>query len=95
MVTRAREQSRELLERLESAGAEAILLPLVRFLEPQDTADLDRCIRSLREFDWLIFTSANAVTFFLGRCRALGELARGGPKRAAAEKYRGGRLGDA
>jgi uroporphyrinogen-III synthase len=62
-----------LLERLESAGAEAILLPLVRFLEPQDTADLDRCIRSLREFDWLIFTSVNAVTFFLRRCRALGE----------------------
>jgi uroporphyrinogen-III synthase len=62
-----------LLERLESAGAEAVLLPLVRFLEPQDTVDLDRCIRSLREFDWLIFTSVNAVTFFLRRCRALGE----------------------
>jgi uroporphyrinogen-III synthase len=72
VVTRAREQSRELLERLESAGAQAISLPLVRFLEPLDTADLDRCIRSLREFDWLIFTSANAVTFFVRRCRALG-----------------------
>ncbi len=72
MVTRAREQSQELLERLESAGAQAISLPLVRFLDPQDTADLDRCIRSLREFDWLIFTSANAVTFFLRRCRVLG-----------------------
>jgi uroporphyrinogen-III synthase len=72
VVTRAREQSQELLERLESAGAQAISLPLVRFLDPLDTADLDRCIRSLREFDWLIFTSANAVTFFLRRCRALG-----------------------
>jgi uroporphyrinogen-III synthase len=72
VVTRAREQSQELLERLESAGAQTISLPLVRFLDPQDTADLDRCIRSLREFDWLIFTSANAVTFFLRRCRALG-----------------------
>jgi uroporphyrinogen-III synthase len=72
VVTRAREQSQELLERLESAGAQVISLPLVRFLDPQDTADLDRCIRSLREFHWLIFTSANAVTFFLRRCRALG-----------------------
>jgi uroporphyrinogen III methyltransferase/synthase len=72
VVTRAPEQSKELLDRLRAAGAEAISLPLVRFLEPQDTVDLDRAIRSLGEFDWLVFTSANAVTFFLKRCRALG-----------------------
>ena len=72
MVTRAPAQTKELRERLEELGAEVILLPLVRFLEPENTADLDRAIRSLEQFDWLIFTSANAVTFFLGRCRALG-----------------------
>lgn len=59
------------MERLEELGAEAVLLPLVRFVEPESTADLDQAIRSLDTFDWLIFTSANAVTFFLGRCRAL------------------------
>src|SRR5579862_2874352 len=37
VVTRAPEQSKELLDRLRAAGAEAISLPLVRFLEPQDT----------------------------------------------------------
>jgi uroporphyrinogen-III synthase len=57
--------------RLEELGAEAVLLPLVRFVEPENTAELDQAIRSLERFDWLIFTSANAVTFFLGRCRAL------------------------
>jgi len=72
VVTRAPAQTKELRERLEELGAEVILLPLVRFLEPENTADLDRAIRSLEQFDWLIFTSANAVTFFLGRCRALG-----------------------
>jgi uroporphyrinogen-III synthase len=71
VVTRAPEQSKELRERLEELGAEVVLLPLVRFLEPENTADVDRAIRSLEQFDWLIFTSANAVTFFLGRCRAL------------------------
>jgi uroporphyrinogen-III synthase len=71
IVTRAPEQSKELLGRLEELGAEAVLLPLVRFVEPESTADLDQAIRSLDTFDWLIFTSANAVTFFLGRCRAL------------------------
>jgi uroporphyrinogen III methyltransferase/synthase len=56
---------------LEELGAEAVLLPLVRFVEPESTAELDQAIRSLATFDWLILTSANAVTFFLGRCRAL------------------------
>ena len=72
VVTRAPAQSKELRERLEELGAEVVLLPLVRFLEPENPADLDHAIRSLEEFDWLIFTSANAVTFFLGRCRGLG-----------------------
>lgn len=71
IVTRDPEQSKELLGRLEELGAEPVLLPLVRFVEPEDTAELDKAIRSLHSFDWLIFTSANAVTFFLRRCRAL------------------------
>jgi len=71
IVTRAPEQSKELIERLQDLGAEAVLLPLVRFVESESTADLDQAIRSLDTFDWLIFTSANAVTFFLARCRAL------------------------
>jgi len=72
VITRAPEQSNELRARLEELGAEVASLPLVRFLESKDTADLDRAIRSLDTFDWIIFTSANAVTFFLGRCRAVG-----------------------
>ena len=72
VVTRASAQSKQLRQRLEELGAEVIMLPLVRFLEPENTHELDRAIRSLEGFDWLIFTSANAVTFFLGRCRTLG-----------------------
>jgi uroporphyrinogen-III synthase len=67
---------------LEELGAEAVLLPLVRFVEPENTADLDQAIRSLDTFDLLIFTSANAVTFFLGRCRVL-ECWPAGPNNAA------------
>jgi uroporphyrinogen III methyltransferase/synthase len=72
VITRAPEQSNELRARLEELGADVASLPLVRFLESKDTADLDRAIRSLDRFDWIIFTSANAATFFLGRCRAVG-----------------------
>jgi uroporphyrinogen-III synthase len=72
VITRAPEQSNELRARLEELGADVASLPLVRFLESKDTADLDRAIRSLDKFDWIIFTSANAAVFFLGRCRAVG-----------------------
>jgi uroporphyrinogen III methyltransferase / synthase len=72
VITRAAEQSGDLRARLEELGAEVESLPLVRFLEPKDKADLDRAIRSLDKFDWIIFTSANSVTFSLARCRAVG-----------------------
>jgi uroporphyrinogen III methyltransferase/synthase len=72
VLTRAVEQTRELKARLEKMGAVVLLFPAVNFSEPTDTAELDRSINSLNEFDWIVFTSANAVRFFAGRCRKLG-----------------------
>jgi len=72
VVTRAVEQARDLMARLENMGATVLLFPAVSFSEPSDTAELDRAIRSLVEFNWILFTSANAVRFFAGRCRKLG-----------------------
>jgi uroporphyrinogen-III synthase len=72
VVTRAVEQAREMKERLEKLGARVLLLPAVSFSEPSDTTELDRSIRSLETYDWLLFTSANAVRFFAKRCREVG-----------------------
>jgi uroporphyrinogen-III synthase len=72
VLTRAVEQTRELKARLEKMGAVVLLFPAVNFSEPTDTTGLDRSINSLTEFDWIVFTSANAVRFFAGRCRKLG-----------------------
>jgi uroporphyrinogen-III synthase len=72
VITRAPEQAAELSQRLQELGAEVMFLPMVRFVDPEATGDLDRAIDLLAEFEWLIFTSANAVRFFLKRCRALG-----------------------
>jgi uroporphyrinogen-III synthase len=72
VVTRGIEQARELRERLERLGANVLLLPAVSFSEPADTTELDRAIGSLETYDWLLFTSANAVKFFATRCRKLG-----------------------
>lgn len=72
VVTRAAEQARDLVARLESMGAIVLLFPAVSFSEPANTADLDRAIRSLAGFDWILFTSANAARFLAARCRKLG-----------------------
>ena len=72
VITRAVEQARDLKGRLENLGATILLLPAVSFSEPADAAELDRAIRSLNAFDWILFTSANAVRFFAVRCRKLG-----------------------
>ncbi len=72
VVTRAVEQARDLKQRLEKLGATVLLLPAVSFSKPLDTAELDRAIGALESFDWILFTSANAVRFFAVRRRELG-----------------------
>jgi uroporphyrinogen-III synthase len=85
VVTRAVEQARDLKTRLENVGATVLLFPAVSFSEPADTTELDRAIRSLGKFDWILFTSANAARFFAARCQKLGvEPSRGGEYRCAA-----------
>lgn len=82
VVTRAREQAGDLIERLESLGAEVLLLPTVSFIEPEDTSQLDAAINGLEDFDWVLLTSQNAVRFFCKRLSMAGK-AGAGPRYAA------------
>ena len=70
-VTRAPEQAGELARLLAENGAEVVLCPLVAFERAEDSAPLDAALRRLKEFDWLLFTSQNAVRFFEERRREL------------------------
>ncbi|MBV9743857.1 MAG: uroporphyrinogen-III synthase, partial [Acidobacteriia bacterium] len=67
VVTRAKGQAESLSERLRALGAEAIELPTIEIRPAADYAPLDRAIASLACYDWLIFTSANGVRFFIDR----------------------------
>ncbi len=69
LVTRPREQAAELVERLEAMGAEAIEAPMIRILPPDDYAPLDEACARAGAFDWIVFTSANAVDAFMERLR--------------------------
>jgi uroporphyrinogen III methyltransferase/synthase len=64
VVTRAREQASDLVERLHRLGAETIELPAITIDDADDGgAELRECAEWLRrgDFDWVAFTSANAV----------------------------------
>lgn len=72
VVTRTREQSEELCRALRDAGAIPIVMPLISFAPPVDCEPFDAALRTLAEFDWLLFTSQNAVRAVEERRRALG-----------------------
>ncbi len=70
VVTRTREGSDELCERLEALGATALALPLIR-IEPEPAGlAVEEAIRTLSTFQWLVFTSSNGVDHFFSRLTA-------------------------
>ncbi|MDE3154144.1 MAG: uroporphyrinogen-III C-methyltransferase [Acidobacteriota bacterium] len=69
-VTRPREQAAELVDRLESLGAETIEVPLIRIEPPDDYGPLDEACRQAGSFGWIVFTSANGVDAFFERLLA-------------------------
>jgi uroporphyrinogen III methyltransferase / synthase len=71
VVTRASKQSAELRDRLESSGARVIECPTIRIVPPQDWTLVDEAVRRIDSYQWLLFTSANAVDRFMARIESL------------------------
>jgi uroporphyrinogen III methyltransferase/synthase len=67
VITRAQEQAGTLTSHLRTLGADAVELPSIAICPVGDYTALDTAIANLRAYDWLIFTSANGVRFFLER----------------------------
>jgi uroporphyrinogen III methyltransferase/synthase len=67
LMTRAKEQAVELAERLASYGAEPVEAPTIRIVPPVDWAPVDRAIRTISTYGWVIFTSVNGVAKFMTR----------------------------
>jgi uroporphyrinogen III methyltransferase/synthase len=72
LVTRAREQASDLSERVRDLGGIPIEFPTIEVIPPESWADADHCAAQMAVYDWVIFTSANGVKFFLERIFALG-----------------------
>jgi uroporphyrinogen-III synthase len=71
VITRAAAQSEALARELSARGAIPVVLPLVSFADPQDFAPLDAAIVEIHRFDWIIFTSAQAVRAVIKRAEEL------------------------
>lgn len=92
LVTRGKEQAKAFSEKLRKAGATPIEIPLILISPSSHREEIERCVRQLPNYDWLIFTSANGVRFFFPFVKKetpLPKVAVVGKKTAAALKTYG------
>jgi uroporphyrinogen III methyltransferase/synthase len=64
LVTRARRQARNLSRLLAQKGAQPVELPVIEIQDTSDTKELEKAIRNLSQYNYLVFTSINGVEAF-------------------------------
>jgi len=72
VVTRARAAASEFATALRRLGAEVVEFPTIETAAPRSYAALDRAIKRIDSFDWIIFTSAMGVERFVERLKSRG-----------------------
>lgn len=72
VVTRTREQASELVAKLEENGAACLEYSTIHIKPVDDYQMLDQALESMDSYDWILFTSLNAVTYFFKRLNATG-----------------------
>ncbi len=72
LVPRSRVQAGDLSSELRALGAEPLEVPTIAIEEPPSYDELDAALHDLSRYDWVAFTSVNAVTAVLSRLNALG-----------------------
>ncbi len=71
VVTRAREQASAFASSLRERGAEPVIYPTIQ-INPVDLEPLGKALTSINDFNWVVFTSVNAVTPFAECLKAAG-----------------------
>ncbi len=88
LITRPRAQSESFGEALKMAGFEPIYFPVIEIRPVENNTELDNAIKNLAKYDWIVFTSVNAVDVFFEQGRPQGSplprIAAIGPKTADA-----------
>jgi uroporphyrinogen III methyltransferase / synthase len=91
LVTRPRAQADDFAKKLRSSGFEPIFFPVIEIRPVEHNLALERAWSKLECYDWIVFTSVNAVNVVLGQFenRSLPRVAAIGPKTAEALQSRG------
>ncbi len=72
VVTRTREQASDLVCKLAEAGADCLEFATIHIEPVADTEIIDQAIATLDTYQWILFTSTHAVTYFFKRLQTLG-----------------------
>jgi uroporphyrinogen III methyltransferase/synthase len=72
LVTRDKSQSGGIVRALREAGAEPVVVPMIRLVPPEDWAAVDAALDAIASYDALLITSANAIRFLAGRAAVRG-----------------------
>jgi uroporphyrinogen III methyltransferase/synthase len=67
LITRPRAQADEFAEKLQSAGFEPILFPVIEIQPVEGNSALMQALEHLEKYAWAVFTSVNAVDVVLER----------------------------
>ena len=71
LITRPAQQAGELAARLREAGAEPVVAPTIEIAAPADLDAARAAVARARAYDWIVFTSRNAVEAFFERLAEL------------------------
>jgi uroporphyrinogen III methyltransferase/synthase len=72
VVTRAREQASGMAKSLTNLGANVIQFPTIKIEPLADYSEVHAAIKSLNEYEWVIFTSVNGVKHFWNQLAEIG-----------------------
>jgi uroporphyrinogen III methyltransferase/synthase len=95
-ITRPADRGRGLAARLEAAGADVRVRPLIETVEPRSGEAFDAALARLADFDWIVVTSVNGAAAFARRAREKGAFptAESTPRIAAVGEATAARLRD-
>ncbi len=94
VVTRTRNQASKLSKMLSSLGARVIEFPTIEIKKLDDLSGFRKSLSSIEKYNWIVFTSQNAINIFFEELFASGKDARalGGIKIAVIGKATGDEL---
>lgn len=71
LITRDSSQAGSFKDMLEELGANVISIPTISIVDPEDWRAFDRAAEQIDSFQWIVFTSINAVTQTVKRLKQL------------------------